>query len=118
MAAGEADLAVSAAQAAEAYEHHLVPPIFGPWAALAVDLAAPKPGEAVLDAACGTGIGVRLAAPRVLAAGRGPRQSRKNKAVITVRHAAEQHVCLLIEHCFEAGKVHLAVQPSRSAGMS
>ncbi|TDI55434.1 MAG: methyltransferase domain-containing protein [Alphaproteobacteria bacterium] len=70
MAGGEADLAVSAVQAAEAYEHHLVPPIFGPWAALAVDLAAPKPGEAVLDAACGTGIGVRLAAPCVLAAGR------------------------------------------------
>ncbi len=60
MAAAQADAAVGAA---EAYEQHLVPKIFGPWAALAVDLAAPAPGEAVLDAACGTGIGVRLAAP-------------------------------------------------------
>lgn len=59
-----------AIDAAEAYEHHLVPPIFGPWAALALDLAAPQPGEAVLDAACGTGIGVRIAAPCVLADGR------------------------------------------------
>jgi len=66
MAAGEAD----AAEAAEAYEHHLVSKIFGPWAALAVELAAPQPGEVVLDAACGTGIGVRLAAPHVLPAGR------------------------------------------------
>ena len=66
MAEAQAD---AAEEAAQAYEHHLVPQIFGPWAALAIDLAAPKPGEAVLDAACGTGIGVRLVAPRVFPGG-------------------------------------------------
>lgn len=56
--------------AAEAYEEHLVSRLFGPWAELAVDLAAPRPEEQVLDAACGTGIGARLAAPRVAPGGR------------------------------------------------
>lgn len=48
--------------AAEAYEQHLVSRLFGPWAEQVVGLAAPKPGEAILDVACGTGIGARLAA--------------------------------------------------------
>lgn len=55
----EADIDTAAA---EAYEQHLVPRLFGPWAEQVVDLAAPKPGEAILDVACGTGIGARLAA--------------------------------------------------------
>jgi len=38
------------------YEHYLVPTIFGPWAADLVALAAPQPGERVLDVACGTGV--------------------------------------------------------------
>lgn len=48
--------------AAEAYEQHLVSRLFGPWAEQVVNLAAPKPGESILDVACGTGIGARLAA--------------------------------------------------------
>ncbi len=56
--------------AAAAYEEHLVTTIFGPWAERAVDIAAPIPGEAVLDAACGTGAGARVAAPRVAPGGR------------------------------------------------
>ena len=51
--------------AAEAYEEYLVPAIFGPWAEVVVGLAAPKPGEHVLDVACGTGIGARIAAEAV-----------------------------------------------------
>ncbi len=51
--------------AAEAYEAQLVPILFAPWARRAVDLADPKPGETVLDVACGTGIGGRLVAPRI-----------------------------------------------------
>jgi SAM-dependent methyltransferase len=49
----------------EAYERHMVPAIFGPWAPLLLDLARLQPGERVLDAACGTGIVARLARARV-----------------------------------------------------
>lgn len=49
--------------AAHAYEDYLVGPVFGPWARRVIELAEPKSGEVVLDVACGTGIGARLAAP-------------------------------------------------------
>lgn len=55
---------------AEAYEAQLVKLIFGPWAEAVVALADPKPGENILDAACGTGIGARLAYPRAQPGGR------------------------------------------------
>jgi hypothetical protein len=35
--------------AAEIYERHMVPAIFGPWAEDLLALAAPKPGERVLE---------------------------------------------------------------------
>jgi ubiquinone/menaquinone biosynthesis C-methylase UbiE len=53
----------------EAYERHLVPAIFAPWAMVLLDLAGLQPGERVLDAACGTGIVARAACSRVGAAG-------------------------------------------------
>ncbi len=56
--------------AAAAYEEHLVARVFAPWAERVVDLAAPAPGEAVLDICCGTGAGARFAAPRVMPGGR------------------------------------------------
>lgn len=56
--------------AAQAYEDHLVGALFGPWARRVVDLGAPVPGETVLDLACGTGIGARLAGPSVAPGGR------------------------------------------------
>jgi ubiquinone/menaquinone biosynthesis C-methylase UbiE len=49
----------------EQYENFLVPTMFAPWAADFVELAAPQPGECVLDLACGTGVVTRLMAPRV-----------------------------------------------------
>jgi ubiquinone/menaquinone biosynthesis C-methylase UbiE len=54
----------------EIYERHMVPSIFGPWAVDLVKLAAPEPGERVLDVACGTGIVARLATQYVGPTGR------------------------------------------------
>jgi SAM-dependent methyltransferase len=50
--------------AAEAYERHLVPALFAPFAYRLLEAARPQPGERVLDVACGTGIVARLAAAR------------------------------------------------------
>lgn len=50
---------------AEAYERYLVPHLFAPGAEYLNQLAAPEPGERVLDVACGTGIVARGAAQRV-----------------------------------------------------
>jgi SAM-dependent methyltransferase len=50
---------------ADAYDELLVPAIFEPWAQSLVDLADPRPGDHVLDVACGTGAVARAAAPRV-----------------------------------------------------
>ena len=42
-----------------------MPAVFGAWAPILVELAHPRPGERVLDVACGTGIVARIAAARV-----------------------------------------------------
>jgi ubiquinone/menaquinone biosynthesis C-methylase UbiE len=51
---------VSTAVAA-AYDEYLVPGLFTGWARRAVELARLRPGDSVLDVACGTGIGARTA---------------------------------------------------------
>ena len=55
---------------AEAYERYLVPLLFAPGAQYLVELAAPGPGERVLDVACGTGIVARRAVQRVGSGGK------------------------------------------------
>lgn len=54
---------------AERYEEFFGPTLFGPWASVLVDRAAPRAGERVLDLACGTGIVTRRVAPAVGPAG-------------------------------------------------
>lgn len=54
---------------AEAYEEVFVPTLFEPWAQMLVDAAGVRPGDRVLDVACGTGIVARIAADRVGAGG-------------------------------------------------
>src|SRR6516164_6330636 len=51
--------------AAELYQRYLVPAVASLWAADLIDRAAPRPGERVLDIACGTGVVSRLAAKRM-----------------------------------------------------
>jgi ubiquinone/menaquinone biosynthesis C-methylase UbiE len=54
-----------AGSAPEVYERELLPAVFGVWAPILVELAQPRPGERVVDVACGTGIVARIAAARV-----------------------------------------------------
>jgi ubiquinone/menaquinone biosynthesis C-methylase UbiE len=50
---------------AEAYEQFIVPAIFEPWARMVLRAHPPTTGSRVLDVACGTGIGARVAAALV-----------------------------------------------------
>lgn len=58
-----------AGNSADAYERYLVPALFVPWADHLIAFAGLRPGERVLDVACGTGIVARRAAPHVGAKG-------------------------------------------------
>jgi ubiquinone/menaquinone biosynthesis C-methylase UbiE len=51
--------------APELYERYLVPAITRIWASDLIDRVGPKPGQSLLDVACGTGVVARLAAERM-----------------------------------------------------
>jgi SAM-dependent methyltransferase len=55
--------------AARAYDDHMVPSLFGPWVEDVISLADLRPGERVLDVACGTGSATLVAATRVTSCG-------------------------------------------------
>jgi len=55
--------------AAEAYEKYILPTFMLRMGMDAVEVAAPRPGERVLDVACGTGLGARLVASRIAPGG-------------------------------------------------
>lgn len=55
---------------AQIYEQHVVPAIVGRWAPDLVEVLSVRPGERVLDLACGTGVVTRLLPDRVGPAGR------------------------------------------------
>jgi SAM-dependent methyltransferase len=56
--------------AAVAYEKDFVPAIFAQWPPVLAEIAGIKPGDRVLDVACGTGVLAREAATRVGSTGR------------------------------------------------
>lgn len=56
---------MSYATFADRYQSLLVPVIFEPWAKELIRFANPKPGEGVLDLACGTGVVTRQVANQV-----------------------------------------------------
>ncbi|MGY1616264.1 methyltransferase domain-containing protein [Geodermatophilus sp. SYSU D00691] len=58
------------AEAAELYEARFVPAIFAEWAPLLAHAAGVRPGQAVLDVACGTGVVARAVADLVGTEGR------------------------------------------------
>jgi SAM-dependent methyltransferase len=55
--------------AANAYEALMVPALFGEWASRVADAAQVRPGQRVLDVACGTGVLARELASRIGRAG-------------------------------------------------
>ena len=57
--------AVSQQSFAEIYDTRVVPPIFVPWVEMILDRIRPRPGERLLDIACGTGVVARRACARL-----------------------------------------------------
>lgn len=58
------------AEQAEAYEEHFVPALFRQWVEPVLQAAEVRPGDRVLDVACGTGVVARSAAARVAPGGK------------------------------------------------
>lgn len=67
---GESNIWGIPGNSAEIYHACFIPAMIGPWAPRTLALAAPRPGERVLDVACGTGVVTRHAAQAVGPAGR------------------------------------------------
>ncbi|HLE71490.1 MAG TPA: methyltransferase domain-containing protein [Vicinamibacteria bacterium] len=96
---------------AETYESYMVPTFFGPWAAHLIQSVDPRPGERVLDAACGTGIVARRARARV-----GPTGTviglDLNPDMLTVARASAAREGVAVE--WREGRVEQLPFPDRS----
>lgn len=88
--------------AAEAYEKHMVPGMFLHWAELLVRVAAPQPGEHVLDVACGTGVGARQVASTVGRSGKVAGLDVDAGVIEVARKVAEQTGTPIDWHCASA----------------
>jgi len=74
--------------AAEVYEEFFVPALFLQWASRVVDAAQLKPGQNVVDVACGTGVLAREAARRVRPRGEGTGLDRNEGMLAVARRKA------------------------------
>ena len=88
--------------AGEAYEKHMVPGMFVRWTERAVNLAGLQPGEKVLDVACGTGIGARVAAKKIGRKGKIVGLDLDPGVVEVARRLAEAGGTLIEWHCASA----------------
>lgn len=91
--------------AAEAYERFLVPGIFLRWTEYLIKLAAPQPGEHVLDVACGTGIGARLAAHAVGSTGKVAGLDIDPGVIEVARKVTQRPATPMAWHCASALKM-------------
>jgi len=91
--------------AAEAYERLMVPGIFLRWTEYLIKLAAPQPGEHVLDVACGTGIGARLAAHAVGSTGRVAGLDIDPGVIEVARKVSQSTATPIAWHCASALKM-------------
>jgi len=88
--------------AGEAYEKHLVPGMFARWTERAIHLAALKPGERVVDVACGTGVGARSAAKKVGRSGKVVAVDLDAGVVEVTRRLAQAEGVAIECHCASA----------------
>lgn len=88
--------------AAEAYEKHMVPGMFLHWTERVLRIAAPQPGEHILDVACGTGIGARLAAQLAGSGGKVAGLDLDPGVVEVARRITEQGQTPVEWHCANA----------------
>ena len=102
--------------AADAYERDMVPGMFRHWTEMLVEIAAPRAGEHVLDVACGTGIGARLAADAAGEAGRVAGLDIDAGVIEYARqltrdatHAMEWHCASALEMPFESATFDLCL---------
>lgn len=102
--------------AAEAYERYLVPTLNTPLAAEAITIASPRPNENVLDVACGTGIGVRLALRHIAPGGKAvgldidPAMIAVARSIVQTPQdvALEWHCASAMQMPFDAGAFDVA----------